>query len=176
MKHLTPADYTAMPWANGRGTTTELIRVNHADGRLLWRLSMAAVVDDGAFSVFPGVERNLTVISGPGFDLVGARTLRADSLVPVAFPGDVAMAAAGVVAPSADFNVMTCRSLARPVVRVLEAGKVAPPPGGTLCLFALAPALAGGQGLARHDLLICHRALAVSGGPVIAVGLAEFSV
>ncbi|MDE3027254.1 MAG: HutD family protein, partial [Paracoccaceae bacterium] len=108
MKHLTTSDYRKMPWANGLGVTTEILRVTKPDGSVLWRLSMAAVVEDGAFSLFPGIERNLTVIAGPGFDLVGSGlNLRADPLMPVAFPGDVAIAAAGVSAPSDDFNVMT---------------------------------------------------------------------
>ena len=50
----------------------------HDDHGLVWRLSRASVVEDGDFSLFPEVERNLTVISGPGFDLVGAQNLRCD--------------------------------------------------------------------------------------------------
>jgi environmental stress-induced protein Ves len=37
MRHLTPADYTTMPWANGKGRTIEMLRVE-AEGRLKWRL------------------------------------------------------------------------------------------------------------------------------------------
>lgn len=172
MRHLTPADYVAMPWANGRGQTIEMIRVNRPDGAMLWRLSMASVVEDGAFSIFPGVERNLTVISGAGFDLVGTRRLRADPLVPVAFPGDVPITAAGVQGRCEDFNVMTCRSLALPEVRVVTGGEVAPPEAGHSCLFALAPARAGDIALARHDLLITTEATRLAGGPVIVVGIA----
>ncbi|HEX9858804.1 MAG TPA: HutD family protein [Paracoccaceae bacterium] len=171
MRHLTPADYVAMPWANGRGQTIEMIRVNHPDGAMLWRLSMAAVVEDGAFSIFPGVERNLTVISGTGFDLVGTRRLRADPLMPVAFPGDEPIMAAGVQDRCEDFNVMTCRSLALPDVRVATGGDAAPPAGGHLCLFALAPAWAGDIALARHDLLITTEAARLADGPVIVVAI-----
>ena len=169
IRHLTPADYRAMPWANGRGQTVEMLRLDGPKG-MLWRLSMAAVVEDGAFSVFPGIERVLTVISGPGFDLVGAGTLRAAPLVPIAFAGDAPMVAAGVLAPSHDFNVMTARDLPRPDVSVLRGGELAA--GGTLCLFALGPVRAGGVAMARHDLLITEGAALVSGeNPVIAVRL-----
>ena len=41
MMHLTEADYREMPWANGRGNTVEMLRVDKPDGRLLWRLSRA---------------------------------------------------------------------------------------------------------------------------------------
>ena len=60
IRHLTKADYRTMPWANGLGQTVEMIRVEGDQG-LLWRLSMASVVEDGDFSIFPGIERNLTV-------------------------------------------------------------------------------------------------------------------
>jgi environmental stress-induced protein Ves len=99
IRHLSAIDFRTMPWSNGKGTTVELLRVERA-GRLVLRLSRALVVEEGPFSLFPGIERNLTVLSGPGFDLVGddihfaARLLR-----PVAFPGDVPLRAAGVRAP-----------------------------------------------------------------------------
>jgi environmental stress-induced protein Ves len=169
--HLTPAHYVTMPWANGRGQTVELIRVNRGDGSLLWRLSMASVVEDGPFSLFPGVERNLTVIEGPGFDLVGDLTLRADYLVPVAFPGDVALAAAGVTGPSQDFNVMTARDLPRPHVRVMTEGTAIPLRGAGAAIFALAPARAGEAALQTHDLILTDSPTPISGGPVIVVAL-----
>jgi hypothetical protein len=102
-----------MPWANGKGVTIEMARADGPDG-MLWRLSRASVVEDGPFSVFPGVERNLTVLTGPGFDLVGQGLhLTARPMVPVAFAGDVPLRADGVTAPSDDFNVMTARALPR---------------------------------------------------------------
>ena len=69
--HLTPAEYRRMPWANGHGETLELLRREGAEGQLLLRLSVAQVVENGAFSRLPGIDRVLTVISGPGFDLAG---------------------------------------------------------------------------------------------------------
>ena len=90
MRHLTTADYLTMPWANGRGTTVELLREDGPEG-LLFRLSMASVIEDGPFSILPGIERNLTVLSGPGFRLQGAGlSLICAPLVPVSFPGDLA--------------------------------------------------------------------------------------
>lgn len=154
IRHLTRADYRTMPWANGRGQTVELIRVDGPDG-MLWRLSMASVVEDGPFSIFPGIERNLTVLTGPGFRLTGQGVdLRADPVVPVAFPGDVPVTSTEVAAPSDDFNVMTARALARPQVWIAPPGPIEA--GGLLCLLALED----GPGVLTHDLLIGDGALA----------------
>ncbi len=156
MRHLTAAHYTAMPWANGRGTTTELIRVAR-DGALDWRLSIAQVVEDGPFSVLPGIARNLTVIEGPGFDLVGPdMRLRAALLEPVGFSGYHQIAAEGVTGPSVDFNVMTAGRPAR--VAVVRGEAVLDPSGDVLCVLALAV-----PGWARHDLAVTDTPLAVSG-------------
>lgn len=165
IRHLARADYRVMPWANGRGRTVEMLRVDGPDG-MLWRLSMASVVEDGAFSIFPGIDRNLTVLTGLGFRLTGQGVdLRADPLMPVAFPGDVAVMATEVTAPSDDFNVMTARSLPRPQVWITAPGPIAP--GGTLCLLALEP----GPGIGLHDLRIGDEAMTAA-VPSIAVRLA----
>ncbi len=163
MRHLTRADYRVMPWANGRGTTTELIRVDR-DGALNWRLSMAQVVEDGPFSRLPGVERNLTVIEGPGFDLVapGVR-LRAAPREPVAFSGDLDIRAEGVVAPSVDFNVMVAGRAAE-VLPVTGHIQLTPRRRAVLCLLVLAA-----RGYAPHDLLISDRPVSIEG-----MGLAVF--
>ncbi len=171
IRHLTLTDYTTMPWANGRGQTVEMIRENGPDGGLLWRISMASVVEDGPFSIFPGVQRNLTVISGPGFDLLGETRITAAPLTPVAFPGDVPIAAMGVTAPSDDFNVMTARALSLPDVQVLHSGSIAPPTPGLLAVFALEPATVSGCPLGRHDLIITDEKAHLEGGLCIIVGL-----
>lgn len=173
MRHLTAADYRRMPWANGRGTTVELWREEVA-GQLSFRLSMATVAEDGPFSLFPGIDRVLTVISGPGFHLRGpGHDLRADPLRPVAFPGDAPIAAGGVTAPSEDFNVMVARGQRAEVV-------VAQPGQGItaerLFCFALAPATLlldhAEISLAKHDLLVAEGAVqVVTGGPLLLTGL-----
>lgn len=162
--HLTPANYRVMPWANGRGTTTELARADEG-GALLWRLSMATVAENGDFSVLPGVDRNLTVIEGPGFELTGDRMLRADPMRPVAFPGDVAIAAAGVTGTAIDFNVMTARG--KRVARVQVASGDHRCQGDPLAIFALEPQTIALNGTAhaagRHDLLIARGEWDVNG-------------
>ena len=170
MRHLTTANYRTMPWANGRGTTVELLREDGPDG-LLFRLSMASVIEDGPFSVFPGIERNLTVISGPGFRLDGpGLSLPCKPLVPVAFAGDLPLHAAGTgMIASVDFNVMTARALPRPDVTVHHA-PVTLSAGGTLYLFALDLGVINGLPVQRHDLVITKASARIDGaGQVIAV-------
>ena len=137
IRHLTAADFRTMPWANGKGVTIEMARED-LNGAMLWRLSRASVVEEGDFSIFPEVERNLTVLTGPGFDLVGQGLhLAARPFAPVAFAGDVPLRAVAVTAPSDDFNVTTARHLPRPEVQVMNAPtRLAPPQGGLIAVYA----------------------------------------
>ena len=171
MRHLTQGDFRPMPWANGKGVTLELARMDR-DGAMLWRLSRASVVEDGDFSIFPGVERNLTVLTGPGFDLTGdGLHLRADPLAPVAFAGDVPLRAQGVTAPCDDFNVMTARHLPRPEVTVGAAGRMAAT-GGIVALYVLAGGQVNGRAVAAGDLILTDGAIDWQmQGPAIAVSL-----
>ena len=165
-RHLTPADYTTMPWANGKGSTIEMLRVEE-NGGLKWRLSRASVVENGDFSIFPGVERNLTVLTGPGFDLLGEGLhVPARPLVPVAFAGDVAVRAEGVSAPSDDFNVMTARALPRPEVAVVT-GCVQVPQGGLLAVYALRPSVVNGRAVAAQDLLLTEGEVRLEGQAIV---------
>ncbi len=169
MIHLTPADYRHQPWANGRGTTTELYRVAD-NGRLLLRLSMATVTENGPFSPFPGIERNLTVLTGPGFTLQGPGLyLDARPLCPIAFPGDLAVTASNVTDPTMVFNVMTARHLPRPDVRVIH-GSETLPKGGLLALFALAVTTVNAEPTGLHDLILTKNEASIT-GPVLAVRL-----
>ena len=161
--HLSAADFVTMPWANGKGTTVELLRVER-EGRLILRLSRAMVVEDGAFSILPNIARILTVLSGPGFDLLGEGLhLPARPLHPVAFAGDVALRAVGVAQPSEDFNVMTAADLPPAMVAVHPAGTSAQG-----ALLALAAGRIGALDVARYDLVLTDQPL-LADMPVIAV-------
>ncbi|CAI9400464.1 Protein Ves [Pleomorphomonas sp. T1.2MG-36] len=112
LRLLTAADFRRLPWQNGRGTTLELVRHDDATGALLWRLSVADVVEPGPFSPLPGIDRVITLIDGDGFDLDfgGARPgVALRPFEPLAFSGDWQTTATAVHGPSRDFNVMTAR-------------------------------------------------------------------
>lgn len=59
------AEYLRMPWKNGLGETLE-IAVKREDDEILYRISQAAVVEDGVFSDFSGLHRTLVLLKGQG--------------------------------------------------------------------------------------------------------------
>lgn len=102
-----------MPWKNGQGETVEIAVAPEGAGLSAfdWRVSMASVTADGAFSAFPGVDRTLSILSGAGIRLAVdgcARDLTAAS-APFSFPADRPAEAALLGGPVIDLNVMTRR-------------------------------------------------------------------
>lgn len=61
-------EYRRERWKNGLGWTREIIRVPESDA-WHWRLSIAEIERDAAFSAFPGVERELVLVRGNGLRL-----------------------------------------------------------------------------------------------------------
>ncbi len=114
MRILRSADHKRMPWKNGKGETVEIAvspsgaTVDNFD----WRVSMATVAEDGPFSVFDGIDRTLSVLSGEGITLSVAghapATLRCET-PPYGFPADRETGATLVSGPITDLNVMTLR-------------------------------------------------------------------
>jgi environmental stress-induced protein Ves len=99
-------DLEETPWKNGKGVTREIAHAQ-IDGQNVWRLSMADVVEDGAFSDFAGVTRILTVINGGGATLKSDQgDLRADLWIPVQFDGALKIFASLDDDPLTDLNLM----------------------------------------------------------------------
>lgn len=70
---LRASGYARMRWKNGAGWTSEILKVHAGDERdtndWVWRLSIAEIDADAPFSAFPGVERELVLLSGNGLRL-----------------------------------------------------------------------------------------------------------
>ncbi|KRA51728.1 HutD family protein [Pseudoxanthomonas sp. Root630] len=67
--HVIPAnEYRRERWKNGLGWTREIVRVPDGDA-WHWRLSIAEIERDAAFSSFPGVDRELLLLRGNGLRL-----------------------------------------------------------------------------------------------------------
>jgi environmental stress-induced protein Ves len=106
--------FRRMRWRNGGGSTLELEVERHVDcPEPVLRVSVADVTEDGPFSVFPGYDRTLTLISGHGMtlnydeqskDVLGYRFASAS------FEGEVQTHSLLHDGPTQDFNVFTLRT------------------------------------------------------------------
>lgn len=146
MRLLRNSDHRRMPWKNGGGETVEVIVT--PEGSSLsdfgWRVSMAKVASDGPFSVFPGIDRTLAVLSGDGMALsiegVGEKLLTPQS-TPLAFPADAPTTARLTGGPITDLNVMTRRGVFqhRLARHVAEGSLSLPESSGERLLLAIEP-------------------------------------
>lgn len=114
MQVLRLADLVVMPWKNGRGSTREYLV--HPPGasaeEFFWRISRARVDRHGAFSIFPGIDRTLSVVEGDTIDLCFSnRTVRLDRATPpYRFSGEEPILCRIPGAAIEDLNVMTDRA------------------------------------------------------------------
>lgn len=144
---LTSSDYRRMPWKNGGGETIEIsVWPPESDlDSFDWRLSLASVSTDGPFSIFPGIDRHLSVVEGAGIGLAfgngDAVTLTRDT-PSFFFPGDRPVSGRLLDGPIVDLNLMVRRGKGRATVLRVEHGierlfNFAP---GTLVIHAETPA------------------------------------
>lgn len=114
MRVIRRADCPTRPWRNGGGISHEIAWHEHDD----WRLSLAEITRDGAFSDYTGFDRTLTVI-GEGLRFDG----RPIGPAPHAFRGEDAIHATLHAGPVLAFNVITRRgAMAHHVARRADAG------------------------------------------------------
>ncbi|MFD1199278.1 HutD family protein [Brucella gallinifaecis] len=140
-KILKAQDHRRMPWKNGGGVTIEIaIHPIHASvDNFDWRVSTASVANDGPFSVFPGIDRTLSVLEGNGIvlDVEGAKTTLTRETPPFAFAADASSGACLINGPITDLNVMTRRGkFAHHVDRmVIDDSLVLAPDANTMLAF-----------------------------------------
>ncbi|AXK71420.1 HutD family protein [Lysobacter sp. TY2-98] len=103
-------DYVRTRWRNGTGWTREIHAEPSGDGGDWdWRLSIAEITADGPFSAFPGIDRELVLLSGEGVRLRFDDGEVADVLPPHGrhrFAGERAIQGELVDGPTHDFNLM----------------------------------------------------------------------
>ncbi len=114
--HLKASDRKATPWRNGGGVTREVMAFPPGAGLagFDWRLSIAEVASDGPFSVFPGVDRTMGLLTGAGLRLTVGDAPPVDVTPddpPIQFSGDVATAGTLIDGPISDFNLMIRRGV-----------------------------------------------------------------
>ena len=117
---LIPAnDYRRERWRNGLGWTREIVAQaalqESADVSAQpwdWRLSIAEVDSDCAFSAFPGCDRVLMLLSGHGMELRfddGEISVVAPPHGRIAFAGERSLQCRLLDGPTTDFNAMVRR-------------------------------------------------------------------
>lgn len=75
-------------WKNGKGITRQI--ATSMSNEAYWRFSIADVIVNGDFSLFPKFERVLTVIDGKGMVLsLSDKDIEANYAKPIHFAGDV---------------------------------------------------------------------------------------
>ncbi|MBG7618162.1 HutD family protein [Herbaspirillum sp. AP02] len=115
----------AVPWKNEGGQTRELcVEPPQSDfAGFLWRVSVADVGADGAFSTFDGIDRTIVLLEGGGFGMYADGQLLhdlAECFVPHDFPGEQGISVQLHGAPTLDFNLMVRRERAVGKVVVLR--------------------------------------------------------
>lgn len=139
-----PGGHRVMLWKNGLGETLEVAR--YPEGSSLeafeWRISVAPVVADGAFSVYPGVARTIVVVEGAGMELSLAggtmHVLRPG--VPFSFDGGTTVVGRLIDGPVRDFNVMVRRDRCTGELMLCEGPVAIALSGATLVAFAVSGA------------------------------------
>lgn len=150
------AEVAPQPWANGGGTTRELLMAG--DGS--WRVSLADIDRGGPFSSFPGRQRLLTVVEGSVLALV---VDGADQVVeprrPFSFTGDAEVTGSLPDGPVRVLNVIVDPAVVVPLVTVLELGRASglPLAAGQAALVLQGRVRAGGEHgpeASTHDLVV----------------------
>lgn len=119
-------EHRAMPWANGKGTSYEIASDRNESDNWSWRVAIAPVMEDGPFSVMPGVDRELVVLAGNGMVLdVDGESIECLPDRVVRFSGDSMTFARLVDGPVVDLGLMTVRgSVTRSMVVTADVGDV----------------------------------------------------
>ncbi|MEE1783587.1 HutD family protein [Streptomyces sp. SP17BM10] len=142
---LRASERPATAWLNGGGVTREVAGFPVGAGLdgFEWRVSLADVATAGPFSPFPGIDRVITLVEGPGMVLTvdGAEHRIDEPYRPFAFPGDATTDCRLLAGPVVDFNVMTRRGEVTAEVALATAPGSASadvPPGGSVLVVCLA--------------------------------------
>ncbi|WP_329286602.1 HutD/Ves family protein [Streptomyces sp. NBC_00691] len=158
MHHFDVETLTPGRWRNGGGATREIASRPVGTAGFGWRASVADIDRAGPFSVFPGVDRTLTLLAGEGVLLTCPGTferLPARAGVPVEFSGDLTLSAELSGGACRVLNIMVRRGRWTARVRRVTS-RIAPPSGHAGLLYVMhgrwqpgedGQAMASGQGV-----------------------------
>ena len=143
-------DFVKGRWLNGAGVSWDIAFAPHdaSPNRFDWRFATAAIEQDAPFSVFPGVDRVITLVDGDGFslDVEGFGIIGiGQPFMPASFPGDLPTLCRLTRGPSQVLNLLLSRGRFAAEVHLFEAGTNFVVPAA--CEVALIFALAGAPAL-----------------------------
>lgn len=101
-------EYRRVRWKNGLGWTREILREPDVEN-WNWRLSIAEIEQDAAFSAFPGIDRELVLLRGNGLRLRFDDGELSELHPPhdrLRFAGERALVGELIDGPTHDFNLM----------------------------------------------------------------------
>lgn len=166
IRRIARSHFTQRRWLNGRGRSWDIAGEppGARDDAFCWRVSLAEIAGDVAFSVYGPIDRVLTLIAGHGFDLTfatGAGLDVHDRFVPHAFPGDRAAYCRVRDGPCLALNLFVRRGFdADARVHRIDAPCTIGAPDDTLVLFALAGSvMASGAALAEGEAALARGAV-----------------
>jgi environmental stress-induced protein Ves len=149
-----------VPWKNGAGTTREAVVYPASEGSsgFRWRISVADIDQDSAFSIFAGADRHF-LIASPGYlhlNIDGELRTAAYGR-PETFPGEAEVSAKLATGPTSVINLITQRALCTGDLAVERAdGPLAPYRHAVALALLDGAALTGdGQRLEPLDFLMC---------------------
>ena len=113
---LAPRDFRRMPWKNGAGRTAEIAAwsPDTGDAGFAWRVSIAEIERDAAFSAWRGVDRTFVLLDGDGV-VLAIDDVEVEILVrhePFRFAGERPCTCRLVGGPARAFNLMIRRDRA----------------------------------------------------------------
>ncbi|MTD26703.1 HutD/Ves family protein [Erwinia sorbitola] len=112
----------ASRWRNGGGETREIVSYPPGLADFEWRISIATIAADGDFSLFPGIDRIITLLSGEvALYRHGNLYHQLGLHQPFAFAGEDAISARLAAQTSTDFNIMARRDIYQPEAGITTA-------------------------------------------------------
>ena len=120
---LREAEYITVPWKNGGGLTSEILKVPPDATAFDWRLSLATIEQPGPFSTFEDYDRTLVLVRGAGVELdfgtYGRAVLRTPGQL-AAFDGGWATSCTLLDGPSSDLNLIVSKTRAEARARLVR--------------------------------------------------------
>lgn len=117
-------DLTPTTWRNGGGSTREVMSFPIGAEDFDWRISIADVDTAGDFSVFPGMDRILTLIDGELLVLnVDGVEHAMEKYRPFRFSGDSATSCMLPVGSTTALNVLARRGTVKAYLSIVELSK-----------------------------------------------------